>query len=1386
MSEQRYRTSFIRDLALRDVNIFEQLLLLARNEPQFTGNVSRLQKPALEATVCMLVLKLQKNSNVAGLEVNWVVGLENVLGLIEQNHLYLQKDEECLGLLLNVLGLTVMLEEDIASCARKVEMFVEKFQTEYHELPLFYEVLRTLLIVSLEKDQLQKAFLQMDVSELVRNLYSDSHQIRMKSLACLQLLIYFRSDVIDDWHRAIQEGERKISEEHRSFMLCHLVETVVQRKDMKGSFLKIVESIETWKLIQSNCESDDQLVRKEGLSVIKNILAYLKEAIKESIANDLFEWTAKDVKKLTEAWQCFVTILETLNESQTHLIMPALPLIEKLSSLSAAWKNSIFKLILRHENLAVSGWGIDYLLEKSKFDGNRQQLEVIFLAALNRTAVFQNFDRIKRLLVDYYSEEGGASFLMNHLKDIGWGSVPFTCMLEAVDQLLDSTTHVPCLQESVNNLTEQCLTIKNINLRCLASLQLSQMLLKLALREDLSAQISLDRTVLQMNALSKVTQRSFAELEDWNRVQQLIDGSCFERMLTRVKPSDDNIIKDVFVPYMQNDRTSTERRLKQTFDRDLLLAVRILHYGKLPFVEAELKIKLDNLVKHFSEDCEINLKSLEIFKEVGKNCQLIPLMEDIIQKLIHILHRRLNRLNYESPAIAVTVQLVHLFSRLHRVDMVDQFFTTFMLDELVKTIQLRNSDKSLYGSVFAALSDVFLFRLKSDSDNGAVKKQIILDYSKLIDVGDVHVLFNTLEILSFIFGKKVQDLNDDSDFHTLSLIVNRCYKEILIYRKSDHFLKVMNKFIATLLAPWSGEANSSDESNRWLKEVVTDYFTAFLEQAVVIGGLANMLFEKMLLLPIETLLDWNAFGKLLLSGLLFGDGQKREQRIEDEACVASKFYGTSLFNPPTQLQSDARVRILCGLFLYRLAKTNHPDATLFLLKLERMLIEKFQQITKSKERYYADSQTHRHKLRIMQALCVVFKLTGTKPYSLLEIVLYETNQPNINYLIELILADSSIDTLTIINSLRNDRVKVSGVQSVFVILWLRCCKTNYLDVEYINFLLPWTMAQNFSTRLYAQITISKLLEKFYEKPNQTGCCPFTNIYCAINSYLKQGNVEKNLEKCMKDFRFNSIFDYDNLLTLENVYHNIPRVSGMAAEDVVATKILKECFEVLQLAEVNMGVAVEFDELVSERKENLFLSHGFGGSDHIQKKIVPLKCLEPGLEVLTNLPEQLRLKKKDNIEGLIIVASLVNRPPNLGGLARSSEIFAVKQYVVNSLKDLENKEFQALSMTAEKWLNVAELKSFQIVDYLLQMKAKGYSIVGAEQTTGSRPIQKITFPKRSILVLGHEKEGLPAHIISHLDIIAEIPQFGVVRSLNVHVTGAIFMWEYAKQHHVVDC
>ena len=42
------------------------------------------------------------------------------------------------------------------------------------------------------------------------------------------------------------------------------------------------------------------------------------------------------------------------------------------------------------------------------------------------------------------------------------------------------------------------------------------------------------------------------------------------------------------------------------------------------------------------------------------------------------------------------------------------------------------------------------------------------------------------------------------------------------------------------------------------------------------------------------------------------------------------------------------------------------------------------------------------------------------------------------------------------------------------------------------------------------------------------------------------------------------------------------------------------------------------------------------------------------------------------------------------------------------------------------------------------------------------------------------DGIPAHLLALLDATVEIPQLGVIRSLNVHVSGAIAVYSYSQQ------
>lgn len=68
----------------------------------------------------------------------------------------------------------------------------------------------------------------------------------------------------------------------------------------------------------------------------------------------------------------------------------------------------------------------------------------------------------------------------------------------------------------------------------------------------------------------------------------------------------------------------------------------------------------------------------------------------------------------------------------------------------------------------------------------------------------------------------------------------------------------------------------------------------------------------------------------------------------------------------------------------------------------------------------------------------------------------------------------------------------------------------------------------------------------------------------------------------------------------------------------------------------------------------------------------------------------RRKMQNDDTGIIVLASLIDRPPNLGGLARTCEIFGAKELVIGSLRYTEDREFQALSVSAEKWITITEV------------------------------------------------------------------------------------------------
>lgn len=110
-------------------------------------------------------------------------------------------------------------------------------------------------------------------------------------------------------------------------------------------------------------------------------------------------------------------------------------------------------------------------------------------------------------------------------------------------------------------------------------------------------------------------------------------------------------------------------------------------------------------------------------------------------------------------------------------------------------------------------------------------------------------------------------------------------------------------------------------------------------------------------------------------------------------------------------------------------------------------------------------------------------------------------------------------------------------------------------------------------------------------------------------------------------------------------------------------------------------------------------------------------------------------------------------------------------------------FSSISVTAERWVPCVEVREAGLLAWLSRQRAAGYTLLGLEQTAESTTLPAYPFPARCVLVLGREKEGMPPEVMQLLDATVEIPQLGLIRSLNVHVSGAIALYEYTRQHHL---
>ena len=153
------------------------------------------------------------------------------------------------------------------------------------------------------------------------------------------------------------------------------------------------------------------------------------------------------------------------------------------------------------------------------------------------------------------------------------------------------------------------------------------------------------------------------------------------------------------------------------------------------------------------------------------------------------------------------------------------------------------------------------------------------------------------------------------------------------------------------------------------------------------------------------------------------------------------------------------------------------------------------------------------------------------------------------------------------------------------------------------------------------------------------------------------------------------------------------------------------------------------------------------------------------------------------QNLIVVGSLVTNPHNIGGLARVSEIFGAGLLTLYSKKVTKNPDFHSVAVSSHLHIPLSELSAAELPAFLAERKTEGFTVVGIEQTDCSHVLGEAgtKLPKKCVLVVGNEREGTPPSVLAECEMLVEIAQRGVTRSLNVQTAAAVALYEWDRQH-----
>ena len=157
----------------------------------------------------------------------------------------------------------------------------------------------------------------------------------------------------------------------------------------------------------------------------------------------------------------------------------------------------------------------------------------------------------------------------------------------------------------------------------------------------------------------------------------------------------------------------------------------------------------------------------------------------------------------------------------------------------------------------------------------------------------------------------------------------------------------------------------------------------------------------------------------------------------------------------------------------------------------------------------------------------------------------------------------------------------------------------------------------------------------------------------------------------------------------------------------------------------------------------------------------------------------QLRREEYRRGLrpmAIAAWNITKEHNVGSLVRTAHAAAAEELVLVGEREWNVEA----ARTSELYTSVTQLSD--AAAFRRYREEKGWDLVAVELDARAVNLFDAEYPERPCFLLGAELGGIPADLLDEAKLVVQIPQWGLVPSLNLAVAGSIVLYDFLGKRH----